>query len=78
MKTPHNTHVLVLSSDIDNEQKASLACRELSKMEGVHATSVDLEDREKVLRLECLTKVKPRDIENKMAEIGFQCSEMAD
>lgn len=68
--------ILVFRSNIDNHRKAALACRVLGKIEGVYHVNVDLEDWEKVLRVECDPIIQVRKIEEQISQLGFECSEL--
>jgi hypothetical protein len=68
--------VLVFRSNIDDERKAVLAGRALMKTAGIHRVNVDLEDWEKVLRVECNSVIQARNIEEQISRLGFECSEL--
>lgn len=68
--------ILVFRTNIDDERKAVLAGRALMKTEGIHRVNVDLEDWEKVLRVECDPEIQPLKIEERISRLGFECSEL--
>lgn len=68
--------ILVFRSNIDDERKAVLAGRALMKTGGIHRVNVDLEDWEKVLRVECDPATQARTIEEQITRLGFECSEL--
>ncbi len=70
--------ILVFRSNIDNAQSAALVCRELTKTKGVYHVNVDLEDWEKVLRVECDEDIHTVQIEKQIAGLGFECAELED
>ncbi|WP_339734697.1 hypothetical protein [uncultured Sunxiuqinia sp.] len=68
--------VLVFRTNINNQLKVDLIIDLLSKTEGVHSIHVDLEDWEKILRIECHPGIAAKDIEIQMARLGVDCSEL--
>jgi hypothetical protein len=47
-------------------------------MIGVYDTSIDLEDRERVLRVEAIPLLSNWDILQELDQVGFRCEEMPD
>lgn len=70
--------VMVFRTNINSQLKVDLIVDLLAKMEGVCSAHVDLEDWEKILRIECHPELSARDIEQQMARLGIDCSELQD
>lgn len=70
--------VLVFRSTINSAGKALAVIGHLGKLSGVIRTSVDLNDRDNILRVECDSSIRPSDIEDRVSRLGFNCSELPD
>jgi len=71
-----NREILVFSSNINNEEIASKICAQLLKMEGIRDATIDLEDRENILRVEVLSGFSKCKIENEIFKCGFRSAEL--
>jgi len=69
-------HILVFRSNIDDKYKATKACVELEKIEGVHRVNVDLNDWENILRLECGLEISEHRVQQAISHLGFVCEEL--
>ena len=67
-----NLKVLVFSSDINTRIKANRTKKELMALDGVYRADVDLDDPDKVLRIECHPYCEAALIEEKMTKLGFR------
>jgi hypothetical protein len=71
-----NLQILVFRSNIDNHRKVRLAKRELLSRKDIYSVHIDLEDWEKVLRVECHPEVQSKLIEEQIAKLGLDCAEL--
>lgn len=67
-----NLKVLVFSSNIDTPAKADRTRKELMELDEVYRVDVDLDDREKVLRIECHPHCEAKLIGKKVTNLGFR------
>ena len=70
--------VLVFRSNIPDEQTGDRVIAHLKRVEGVSDANLDLDDWEKIVRVECSANVLGRQVENIVAQLGYQCSELND
>ena len=70
--------VLVFRSNIPDEQTGELVIAHLKRVEGVSDANLDLDDWEKIVRVECSTNVLGCQVESIVAQLGYQCSELND
>jgi len=70
--------LIILGSSIKTEQEATLVIESLLKMDGTKDVSIDLEDRENVIRLECHYPMKHSEIVNHIKKMGFICYTLLD
>ncbi|SRX73676.1 hypothetical protein [Aequorivita antarctica] len=68
--------VLVFGSNIDSTLKAKVVQEQLAYLSGVVDISVDLEDWEHVLRVECSSETVPELVVAKVLSMGFRCYEL--
>ena len=68
--------VLVFASNIDRKGKVDRVCNELLKIRGIYSVSVDLEDWENILRVECISESLSKAIQEAMSDLGVKCSEL--
>jgi hypothetical protein len=73
---PCNKIILVFRSNIADKSNAVIVCTELKKMDGVYEVNIDLNDWEKILRLECDREIDERRIQQAVTALGFQCNEL--
>ncbi len=64
--------VLVFSSNINTKSKAGQTKKELMELDGVYRADVDLNDPDKVLRIECHPRCEEELIEKKVTDLGFR------
>ena len=72
----NQTQVLVFGSNIDSIFKAKVVQEQLTYLSGVTDISVDLEDWERILRVECSTETVSELVVAKMLSMGFKCYEL--
>ncbi len=68
--------VLVFGSNIDSNLKAQIIQKQLVNISGVTDVSVDIEDWERVLRIECSTQTVSEVLQAKVQSLGFKCYEL--
>ena len=68
--------ILVFGSNIDSTLKAKIVEDQLVNLSGVTDISIDLEDWERVLRVECSSQTVPEIIVAKVLSMGFRCYEL--
>lgn len=67
-----NLKVLVFSSNINTKIKVDRTKKVLMEFDDVYRVDVDLDDRDKVLRIECHPHCKAGLIEKKVTDLGFR------
>lgn len=67
-----NLKVLVFSSNINTRIKVDRTKKELLELDGVYRADVDLDDPDKVLRIECHPHCEAALIEEKVTKLGFR------
>lgn len=71
-----NQQVLVFGSNIDTQLKETVVKMLLQDLPGVTDISVDRENWERILRLECNPEVPSDLVVAKVRSIGFKCYEL--
>lgn len=71
-----NQQVLVFGSNIDTQLKETVVKLLLQDLPGVTDISVDRENWERILRLECNPEVPSDLVVAKVRSIGFKCYEL--
>ena len=69
--------VLVFATSIATKQQARLVARHLSGVAGVAKWNFDLEDCDRILRIESAT-LEPECIIALLDSVGFECKELPD
>lgn len=67
-----NLKVLVFSSNINTPDKVDRTQKELLPLDDVYRVDVDLDDRDKVLRVECHPHCEAELIVEKVTNLGFR------
>jgi len=70
--------ILVFGSNIDTELKAKIVENQLEYLAGVTNISVDIENWERVLRVECSSETDPEMVLVKVKNMGFKCYELVE
>mgnify|MGYP001286688502 CR=1 FL=1 len=73
----HSKKVIVFKTDKKNLTYREMIQKALKEFEGLIEWNVDLEDSDKILRIEC-TALSPEDIIQKMEKAAFFCEELKD
>ncbi len=68
--------ILVFGSNIDTTLKARVVHDQLLNLSGVTDISIDLENWEPVLRVECSSETLPELVLVKVLSMGFRCYEL--
>jgi len=76
-RTPAVQDVLVFRTNIQKKAEFAIIEKELQKLAGIQKCTVDFEDREKVLRIECLNP-NLMEIVDTVNRQGFICEELED
>lgn len=71
-----NQQVLVFGSNIDTQLKETVVKLLLQDLPGVTDISIDRENWERILRLECNPEVPSDLVVAKVRSIGFKCYEL--
>ena len=71
-----NQQVLVFGSNIDTQLKETVVKMLLQDLPGVTDISIDRENWERILRLECNPEVPSDLVVAKVRSIGFKCYEL--
>lgn len=69
--------LFILRTDIDKRSEFLRVKYDLEKMEGVQSCTIDLEDCDKVLRVEC-ENIPMSSIVEEVRSLGYFCEELAD
>ncbi|WP_347372561.1 hypothetical protein [Aequorivita sp. Q41] len=72
----NQTQVLVYGTNIDTELKAQIVKNQLKQVVGITHLSVDIENWERVLRIECSIVTDPEMVLIKVKSMGFRCYEL--
>ena len=75
-KTTLNQQVLIFGSNIDTQLKETVVKVLLQDLPGVTDISIDRDNWERVLRLECSAEVPSDLVLAKVRSIGFKCYEL--
>ncbi|HNP18469.1 MAG TPA: hypothetical protein PKL31_08560 [Fulvivirga sp.] len=78
LPTRKKEEVLVFRTDIQNVTAVALVVNQLKQIPGVLFATVDLEDWEKILRVECDQAVPADVIELVVLQMGYKCEELAE
>lgn len=70
--------LIILGSSIQTESEAKAVIASLRKIENVHEVCIDLEDRERVVRIECNRPIGAFEIICQIALMGFKCYVLPD
>ena len=70
--------VLVFRSNIPNMKVGKRILEQLKAVAGVNCANLDLEDWEKILRIECSAYVQASQIEYTILQLGYDCAELDD
>ena len=71
------THLFILRTNIDSRSAFRSVKRELQKLPGVHLCTIDLDDRDKVLRVAC-ENISIERIVEEVRKQDFFCEELED
>ncbi len=69
--------ILVFKTNIRHKKQASAVTQHINNIEGVIRCNVDLDDRDKILRVEA-RDLSPRIVENTLTRAGYVCEELED
>jgi hypothetical protein len=70
-------NILVFKTNIRHKKQVSDITRHISNIEGVVRCNVDLDDRDKILRVEA-RDLSPRVVEHTLLQAGYVCEELKD
>ena len=68
--------VLVFKTNLKDNISVQKIDQYLQSVKGIYRSSVDLEDWEKVLRIECHSSIKSSQIKNILADLGYTCTDL--
>lgn len=69
--------ILIFKTDINTEDNLNEISSHLNSIKEIHKWTVDLEDREKILRIES-NGLTALEIENRVKELNYNCKELDD
>jgi copper chaperone len=69
--------ILVFKTDVRSKKRVNEITPHLQKMKGIIKWNVDLQDVDKVLRIECAS-ISPDAIEKILQQAGYYCKELTD
>ncbi len=69
--------VLVFKTNIRYKKQAHAVVSRLNNLEGIVRCNVDLDDKDKVLRIEA-SDLSPRAVEHTLLQAGYFCEELED
>lgn len=69
--------VLVFKTNIRYQKNVHALRQQLDAMEGIIRWNVDLQDKDKILRVEA-QNLSPRTVENALGYAGYFCEELPD
>jgi hypothetical protein len=68
--------ILIFKSNIKTQKDVEKVDRAFRKMKVIHRWTVDLDDWEKVLKVETNRKVKIDEIADLVMQLGYHCAEL--
>lgn len=71
-------NLLIYKTDIDTPQKVGQLATVFDSFESVKSWNVDMDDIDKILRIELVKKTNERDILNSLNSCGIQIEELPD
>jgi hypothetical protein len=74
---PSCMEILVFKTDVRSRKRVTALAPHLQRMKGIIKWNVDLQDVDKVLRIEC-NSIAPAVIENSLQQAGYYCEELTD
>jgi hypothetical protein len=69
--------ILVFKTNLRSRKRVSALAPHLENMKGIVRWNVDLQDIDKVLRIECAS-ISARAIEKNLQQAGYFCEELSD
>jgi len=69
--------ILVFKTDVSNRKRVNALAPHLQNIKGIIKWNVDLQDVDKVLRIEC-SSIAPNTIEKRLQQAGYFCQELSD
>ena len=69
--------ILVFKTDVRNRKRVNALAPHLENMKGILKWNVDLQDVDKVLRIECHS-ISANVIEKNLRQAGYFCEELSD
>ncbi len=73
----HSSELFIFRTDLSDESDFSRLKTGLEKVHGVHFCTIDLQDRDRVLRVGCVN-VSVEKVVEEVAKLGFLCQELED
>ncbi|MCB0481572.1 MAG: hypothetical protein KDC83_09075 [Flavobacteriales bacterium] len=70
--------VLILKTNIESKQRAKTLAIVFDKHESISSWSIDLDDVDKVLRIEASPTLSESDVQQLMASKGYFCEDLAE
>lgn len=70
--------VLVFKSGINSESEIEMVAKVLEENSGIHRWSVDLEDIDKILRIESVDELSEWEVVGMVKSAGIECEELPD
>ena len=68
--------VLVFKTNLRYKKQVSALTSQMSSLQGVLRWNVDLDDRDKILRIEADEECCPRKVEDTLVQAGYFCEEL--
>jgi hypothetical protein len=68
--------VLVFKTNIRYKKQVSAISPHMSNLQGVLRWNVDLDDTDKILRIEATEQCCPRTVEDTLVQAGYFCEEL--
>lgn len=68
--------VLVFKTNLTDSISVQKVDEYLQSVKGIYHTSVDLEDWEKVLRIECHSSINSSQVKNILTDLGYSCTDL--
>lgn len=75
--TGQKMEILVFRTGVENTEHIDHIAPRLNSIKGIHRWSFDLNDRDKILRIEA-AGISPRSIEQTLAGMNYYCEELED
>lgn len=69
--------ILVFKTDVRSRKRVTALAPHLQNMKGIIKWNVDLQDVDKILRIECAS-ITPDAIEKILQQAGYYCEELTD